>query len=176
MKLKPIVLAALACVCAAGCRTTKDVLDDYEKNLSLGNYGGSTPELLELADKRDDSQLLWRLMAAATLHFTNTREADADPAGHAEINALRAAAAALGSWRLEGCTLYVTLEPCCMCAGAAAQARLARIVYGASDPGAGCCGSVYRLSEDPALPWYTPADGGLLAEECRQALLAFKAD
>ena len=77
MKLKPIVLAALACVCAAGCRTTKDVLDDYEKNLSLGNYGGSTPELLELADKRDDSQLLWRLMAAATLHFTNTREADA---------------------------------------------------------------------------------------------------
>ena len=77
MKLKPIVLAALACICAAGCRTTKDVLDDYEKNLSLGNYGGSTPELLELADKRDDSQLLWRLMAAATLHFTNTREADA---------------------------------------------------------------------------------------------------
>ena len=77
MKFKPIVLAALACVCAAGCRTTKDVLDDYEKNLSLGNYGGSTPELLELADKRDDSQLLWRLMAAATLHFTNTREADA---------------------------------------------------------------------------------------------------
>ena len=77
MKLKPIVLAALACVCAAGCRTTKDVLDDYEKNLSLGNYGGSTPELLELADKRDDSQLLWRLMAAATLHFTNTHEADA---------------------------------------------------------------------------------------------------
>ena len=77
MKLKPIALAALACVCAAGCRTTKDVLDDYEKNLSLGNYGGSTPELLELADKRDDSQLLWRLMAAATLHFTNTREADA---------------------------------------------------------------------------------------------------
>ena len=106
----------------------------------------------------------------------NSRETAHDPCGHAEINALRAAAKALGGWRLTGCTLYVTLEPCCMCAGAAAQARLARIVYGASDPGAGCCGSVYRLSEDPALPWYTPADGGLLAEECRQALLAFKAD
>ena len=71
MKLKPIVLAALACVCAAGCRTTKDVLDDYEKNLSLGNYGGSTPELLELADKRDDSQLLWRLMAASPMAAAN---------------------------------------------------------------------------------------------------------
>ena len=77
MKLNSIVLAALACACAAGCRTTKDVLDDYEKNLSLGNYGGSTCELLKLADKKDDTQLLWRLMAAATLHVTKNREADA---------------------------------------------------------------------------------------------------
>ena len=77
MKLKPIVLAALACACMAGCRTTEQVLRDYEMNLSVGNYGGSTDELLELADKNDGSELLWRLMGAATLHFINGREADA---------------------------------------------------------------------------------------------------
>ncbi len=77
MKLRPITLAALACACAAGCRTTEDVLIDYEKNLSLGNYGGSTEELEELAEKKDGSELLWRLMAASTLHLTNSREADA---------------------------------------------------------------------------------------------------
>ena len=77
MKLRPIALAALACAFAAGCRTTEEVLRDYERNLSLGNYGGSTEELLELADKKDGSQLLWRLMAASTLHLTNSREAEA---------------------------------------------------------------------------------------------------
>lgn len=77
MKLRPIALAALACACAAGCRTTEEVLIDYEKNLSLGNYGGSTEELMELADKKDGSELLWRLMAASTLHLTNSREAEA---------------------------------------------------------------------------------------------------
>ena len=100
----------------------------------------------------------------------NTRERDADPAGHAEINALRAAAGVLGAWRLEGCALYVTLEPCAMCAGAIAQSRLSRVVYGAYDRRAGCCGSVYRITEDPALGYYVPADGGLMAEEC-EALL-----
>lgn len=77
MKLRPIALAALACLFAAGCRTTEAVLRDYERNLSLGNYGGSTEELLKLADKKDGSQLLWRLMAASTLHLTNAREAEA---------------------------------------------------------------------------------------------------
>ena len=77
MKIRPIAFAALACACAAGCRTTEEVLHDYEMNLSLGNYGGSTEELLELADSKDGSQLLWRLMAASTLHLTNGREADA---------------------------------------------------------------------------------------------------
>ena len=76
MKLRPIALAALACACAAGCRTTEDVLRDYERNLSVGNYGGSTGELLELADEKDGSELLWRLMAASTLHLTNGREAE----------------------------------------------------------------------------------------------------
>lgn len=77
MKLKPIAIAALACACAAGCRTTEDVLRDYEANLSVGNYGGSTAELLELAEKRDGSQLLWRLMAASALHFENGCEVEA---------------------------------------------------------------------------------------------------
>ena len=77
MKFKPIAIAALACACAAGCRTTEDVLRDYEKNLSVGNYGGSTEELLELADKKDGSELLWRLMGASTLHFMNGQEAAA---------------------------------------------------------------------------------------------------
>ena len=96
----------------------------------------------------------------------NTRERDRDPAGHAEMLALRRAAQALGGWRLGGCTLYVTLEPCPMCAGAAGQARLSRVVFGAYDRQAGCCGSVYRLTEDPAFPWFVPADGGVLEEEC----------
>ena len=77
MKLRPIAFAALACACAAGCRTTEDVLRDYERNLSVGNYGGSTAELLELADEKDGSELLWRLMAASSLHLTNGREAEA---------------------------------------------------------------------------------------------------
>ena len=96
----------------------------------------------------------------------NTRERALDPTGHAEINALRLAAQKTGAWRLNGCTLYVTLEPCCMCAGAIGQARLDRIVFGAYDMQAGCCGSVYRLSEDPAFAWYVPADGGLMADDC----------
>ena len=74
----------------------------------------------------------------------NTRERAGDPTGHAEVNAIRLAAQKLGGWRLNGCTLYVTLEPCAMCAGAIVMSRLSRVVYGARDPAAGCCGSVYR--------------------------------
>ena len=101
----------------------------------------------------------------------NTREAARDPAGHAEINALREAARILGTWRLAGCALYVTLEPCCMCAGAIVQARLDRVVFGAFDEQAGCCGSLYRVTEDPAFNHFTPAEGGLMAEECREMLM-----
>ena len=90
-----------------------------------------------------------------------------DPSAHAEVLCVRAACAALGRRRLPGCTLYVTLEPCGMCACAIGQARLDRVVFGAYDAQAGCCGSVYRLTEDPAFPWYVPADGGVLEEECR---------
>lgn len=96
----------------------------------------------------------------------NTRETSLDPAGHAEINALRLAAQALGSWRLPGCTLYVTLEPCVMCAGAIVQARLDRVIFGAPDSQAGGCGGLYRITEDPAFNHFTPVSGGLLKEEC----------
>jgi len=96
----------------------------------------------------------------------NTRETLLDPAGHAEINALRAAAKVLGTWRMTGCTLYVTLEPCCMCAGAIVQSRIKRVIFGAYDAQAGGCGSLYRLTEDPAFNHFTPADGGLLETEC----------
>ena len=103
----------------------------------------------------------------------NRRETDADPCAHAEILALRKAAAHLGRCRLQGLTLYVTLEPCPMCAGAAEMSGLARVVYGAKDAQYGCCGSVYRLTEDPAFPTYCPADGGVLADECAALVRQF---
>ena len=103
----------------------------------------------------------------------NRRETDADPCAHAEILALRKAAARLGRWRLQGLTLYVTLEPCPMCAGAAEMSGLARVVYGARDAQYGCCGSVYRLTEDPAFPTYCPADWGVLADECAALVRQF---
>lgn len=81
----------------------------------------------------------------------NRREIDADPTAHAEVVALREACAQRGHWRLHDCTLYVTLEPCCMCAGALINARLKRLVFGASDPKAGAIHSLYRLSEDSRL-------------------------
>ena len=106
----------------------------------------------------------------------NRREAAADPTAHAEIEAIRAAARALGGWRLTGCTLYVTLEPCAMCAGAFVAARLERVVFGAADPAAGCCGSVYRITEDPAFTHFARADGGVLAESCQALLSDFFAE
>ena len=81
----------------------------------------------------------------------NERELSADPTAHAELLALRDAARAVGSWRLDGCTLYVTIEPCPMCAGAATNARIGRLVFGAADPKAGAAGSLYNLGADPRL-------------------------
>ena len=103
----------------------------------------------------------------------NRRELDGDPTAHAEVVAIRAAAKRLGGRRLSGCTLYVTLEPCPMCAGAIVMAGLQRVVYGAADPKQGCAGSVYRITEDPAFTHYCPADGGLLADECAAVLDEF---
>ena len=100
----------------------------------------------------------------------NEREARTDPTAHAEVLALRRAAKALGRRRLDGCTLYVTLEPCPMCAGAIVMAAIDEVVYGASDPRAGCAGSVYALPEDPAIGGATRCLGGLLQTECAQML------
>lgn len=100
----------------------------------------------------------------------NLRETTNDPSAHAEIVAMRRAAEKLGSWRLEDCTMYVTLEPCPMCAGAIVQGRVARLVYGADDPACGCAGSVYRIPEDPAFNHFCRSEGGLLAGECARKL------
>jgi tRNA(adenine34) deaminase len=103
----------------------------------------------------------------------NRREAEQDPTAHAEILALRQAAAALGSWRLDGCTLYVTLEPCTMCAGAMVLARLPALVFGAADPKAGAVGSLYDLVREPRLNHRVDVTGGVLADECGALLTRF---
>ena len=103
----------------------------------------------------------------------NLREQTGDPTAHAEVVAIRRAAQALGCWKLDGCTLYVTLEPCPMCAGAVSQARISRLIYGASDPAYGCAGSVYRIPEDPAFNHFCICDGGVREAECRSLLERF---
>ena len=99
-----------------------------------------------------------------------------DPTAHAEIMALRAAATLLGNYRLPGCELYVTLEPCVMCSGAMMHARLARVVFGAPDPKTGACGSVLNLFEQNQLNHHTQITGGVLAEECSNLLKEFFAE
>lgn len=96
-----------------------------------------------------------------------------DPSAHAEILALRDAAARLGNYRLVGCTLFVTLEPCVMCAGAIMHARIGRLVYGAADPKTGACGSVVNLFAESRLNHHTSVEGGLLAGECGALLSRF---
>jgi tRNA(adenine34) deaminase len=103
----------------------------------------------------------------------NERERDEDPTAHAEILALRAAAAALGSWRVLDSTLFVTLEPCPMCAGAIVLSRIPRVVYGAPDPKAGAAGSVMDLLDHPRLNHRPQVAGGLLARECAALLTEF---
>jgi tRNA(adenine34) deaminase len=106
----------------------------------------------------------------------NVREASADPTGHAEVVAIRAAAAALGVWRLDGCTLVVTLEPCTMCAGAAVLARLERVVFGAFDPKAGAVGSLWDVVRDRRLNHRPEVVSGVLAHESTALLDDFFAD
>lgn len=102
----------------------------------------------------------------------NRREARQDATAHAEVEAIRAACEALGSWHLDGCTLYVTLEPCPMCAGAILNARISAVVYGADSPKSGCCGSVLSLFQERFN--HRPAVyGGVLAEECAALLGRF---
>ena len=106
----------------------------------------------------------------------NTREETHDPTGHAEVNAIRAAATALGSWNLEGCTLVVTLEPCVMCAGAILQSRLSRVVFGAWDDKAGASGSMYDVLRDRRLPYRAEVVGGVQADAAIAQLQGFFAE
>ncbi len=106
----------------------------------------------------------------------NEREAAGDPTAHAEVLALRDAAARLGRWRLDDATLVVTLEPCAMCAGAAVNARLGRLVFGAPDLKAGATGSLYNLCADPRLNHETPVSAGVRADEAAALLTAFFAE
>lgn len=106
----------------------------------------------------------------------NARERLRDPTAHAEILALREASRIAGSWRLDGCTLYVTLEPCAMCAGAIVLARVDRVVFGAADPKAGFAGSLGDLLRDERLNHRVELVGGVLAEECGEVLKAFFRD
>ena len=100
----------------------------------------------------------------------NQREADQDPTAHAEMIALRAAAATLGTWRLTSAVMYVTLEPCPMCAGALVAARVGGLVFGATDPKAGACGSLYNLCVDPRLNHELPVTAGVMGAECSNLL------
>lgn len=103
----------------------------------------------------------------------NARERDADPTAHAELLALKQAAEKKGTWRLDGATVYVTLEPCPMCAGALVLARVKRLVYGATDPKAGAVGSLYNIVQDPRLNHRLEVEGGVLADEAAALLTAF---
>ncbi len=103
----------------------------------------------------------------------NLREHDGDPTAHAEIVAIRAAARARGLWRLDGCTLFVTLEPCAMCAGALVNARVSRLVFGAADPKAGAVVSLFHVGRDPRLNHRFEVEAGVLADESAALLRAF---
>lgn len=103
----------------------------------------------------------------------NRREVDADPTAHAEVLALRSAAAEIGHWRLDGCELVVTLEPCAMCAGAIVLSRIDRVVYGATDPKAGAVRSLMSIADDPRLNHRAEIVTGVRAEECGQMLKDF---
>lgn len=104
--------------------------------------------------------------------YNRTRQ-DGDPTAHAEMLAIRSAAAHLGDWRLEGCTVYVTLEPCAMCAGAMVLARVTRLVFGARDPKSGACGSVRNVVEDRRLNHRMEVRRGVLEAACEEVLKAF---
>ena len=103
----------------------------------------------------------------------NRRQTDHDPTAHAEVLALREAASRRGHWRLTGCSLLVTLEPCPMCAGAAVNARVRRVVYGCTDPKAGAAETLYRICDDPRLNHRAEVVSGVLAEECAALLQEF---
>lgn len=133
---------------------------------------------LELAD---EAAALGEVPVGALVHRdgevlgrgANRREARADPTAHAEVLALRGAAARMGTWRLDGCTLVVTLEPCPMCTGAAINARIQRIVFGCADPNAGCCGTLFDLPAHPRFNHNPAVTAGVLEAEAAEQLRSF---
>lgn len=139
-------------------------------------------ELMELALEEAKGALAWGDVPIGAVvarggevvgRAGNARERDRDPTAHAEILALRAASDVVGSWRLEGCTIYVTLEPCAMCAGALVLARIDRLVFGAADPKAGFAGSLGDLVRDPRLNHAVEVEGGVLELESGRLLRDF---
>ncbi len=158
-------------------------MDDFDDDLPLSLAGGSPHERwmrLALDEARaaaaEDEVPVGAIVVAsgrviASAH--NQREQLADPTAHAEMIALTQASSQLGSWRLEGCTLYVTLEPCPMCAGAIVQARVPVVIWGAPDPKAGAVESLYKLFEDPRLNHRVEHTGRVLATECGAILSDF---
>ena len=141
-----------------------ELLALMEEALAQAREAGETGDVPVGAVVARDGRILGR---------GRNRRLGGDPLAHAEIEALRDAARALGSWRLDGCDLVVTLEPCPMCAGAIMQSRIARLFFGAFDPRAGCCGSLYNLPEDKRFPVRTQVFGGFMQEECAGLLAEF---
>jgi tRNA(adenine34) deaminase len=141
--------------------------DDYFMRLALRE----AERALEHEDVPIGAVLVRDGEVVAVAH--NERELRQDPTAHAEVIVLREAARLAGSWRVLGAVLYVTLEPCAMCAGAIVLARVPRVVYGASDPKAGACGSVLDVPGEPRLNHRPEVAGGLLAEECGGLLSGF---
>ncbi len=141
--------------------------DEYYMSLALGQ----AQQAWEDGDVPIGCVILYQDQIVAKAR--NQRELLNDPTAHAEMIALTQAADAVGSWRLHGCTLYVTLEPCCMCAGALVLARIDRLVFGCYDPKAGACGSLYNIVEDARLNHRIPVTDRVLEEPCSQILKDF---
>ena len=117
--------------------------------------------------------IIYNANGAEIARGNNQRELHGDPTAHAEIVAIRSAAKKLGDWRLDGCTLVVTLEPCAMCAGAIAQARISKVIFGAWDEKAGAAGSVWDVLRDPRAIHRVEVESGVLQEECAALLSDF---
>ncbi len=133
-----------------------------EKALAVAAWGESLDEVpVGCVIEKDGKIISWGW---------NSRQTMQDPAGHAEIMAIRKAAEKLETWHLDGCTLYVTLEPCCMCAGAIIQSRISRVVFGAYDPKGGCCGSCLNVFDTKEFNHHPSSEGGCLKERCGQIL------
>lgn len=149
------------------CDGSQNELDTYFMNLALAQ----AKKAEELDEVPIGAVVVYENQVIAQGY--NRREVDNDPAGHAEFIAMKQASEKLGVWRLSGCTVYVTLEPCLMCAGLMYQARIDRCVYGAADPKAGALGSLYSVNEDDRLNHTFDVTSGVCSQECATVLRTF---